>query len=187
MDKMPSLSTIKRTTRTLNQLLGTSYSPTQIYRNEVEARKYGKTTRDFQTVVNLPRTRSDVKTKPDAEALKNYGEEFLKINYAELADKSPFVLQTLNAQEGDFFSTKGELIQKVGDGWLVTPINAGARGAANRQAKPYRVKELPPGAVPSTPQAKEKIIKTYAKQIAKANKLRPGSGYDGILAEEDIF
>ena len=117
MDKIPSQSTIKRTTRTINQLLGTKYSPTQIYKNEIAAREYGRTTRDFQTIINLPRTRSDVKRPPDAEALREYGEQFLKLNYAELANESSLILRTLNAQPGDYFTTTGELVQRDGDGW----------------------------------------------------------------------
>lgn len=187
MDKMPSLSTIKRVTRTINQLLGTNYSPTTIYRNEIEARKVGRTTRDFQTVITLPRTRADTKA-PNAEYLREYGERFLKLNYAELADRSSLVLRTLNAQPGDYFTPTGELIQRDGERWKVTRINlAGREGLANRPESSYYAKNLPAGSVPATPQAKEAIIKRYAEQIREANKFRPGAGYDAELEPEVIF
>lgn len=188
MDKMPSLSTIKRVTRTINQLLGTKYSPTQIYKNEVAAREYGRTTRDFQTVINLPRTRTDVKRPPDAEALQEYGEQFLKLNYAELSYESALIQRTLNAQPGDYFTATGELIQRDGDGWKITRLNlAGRPGQANRPEVTRHVKNLPAGAVPATPAAKEKIIKEYAKQIKDANKFRPGSGYDADVEGVELF
>lgn len=188
MDKMPSLSTIKRTTRTINQLLGTKYSPTQIYKNEIAAREYGRTTRDFQTVINLPRTRADVKRPPDAEALREYGEKFLKINYAELAYESALIRRTLNAQPGDYFTKTGELVQRDGDGWKITRLNlAGRPGQANRPEVTKHVKNLPEGAVPATPAAKEKIIGEYAKQIREANKFRPGSGYDAEVEGVELF
>ena len=188
MDKMPSLSTIKRTTRTINLLLGTKYSPTQIYKNELAARAAGGTTRDFQTVINLPRTRVDVKRPPDAEALREYGETFLKLNYAELSYESALVLRTLNAQPGDYFTKTGELVQRDGDGWKITSLNlAGRPGQANRPEVTKRVKNLPEGAVPATPAAKEKVIAEYAKQIKDANKYRPGAGYDATVEEVELF
>ena len=178
MDKIASLSTIKRAIRTANTVLGTKFSPTEIYRRELAAREVGRTTRDYQQLIQFPRTRSDVKNQTPYGYGQAIGDIYLRRTYGAVAEESPLLARTLNAQPGNYFTKTGELIEKDGDRWKITKLNlSGSPGQANRAPVVYYRKNLPEGAVPATIENKHKILREYSRQIQEANKYDPGAGY----------
>ena len=178
MDKMLSLSTIKRSVRTANAILGTKFSPTEIYRREKAAREIGRTTRDYQQLIQFPRTRSDVKRHAPFGYGQVLGDIYLRRTYGAVAEESPLIERTLNAQPGNYFTKTGELVEKEGDRWKITKLNlSGSSGQANRAPVVYYRKNLPEGAVPATIANKHKILREYLTQIHEANKYEPGAGY----------
>lgn len=188
MDKMLSLSTIKRSVRTANAVLGTKFSPTEIYRREKAAREIGRTTRDYQQLIQFPRTRSDVKSHAPFGYGQVLGDVYLQKTYKEVAERSPLIYRTLNAQPGNYFTKTGELVEKDGDRWKITELNlSGSRGQANRATAVYYQKNLPDGAVPATIANKHKIIRKYLEQIHDANKYEPGSGYIVDVEAVELF
>ena len=188
MDKMLSLSTIKRSVRTANAVLGTKFSPTEIYRREKAAREIGRTTRDYQQLIQFPRTRSDVKSHAPFGYGQVLGDIYLQRTYKEVAERSPLIYRTLNAQPGNYFTKTGELAEKEGDLWKITELNlSGSRGQANRAPVVYYQKNLPEGAVPATIENKHKIIRKYLEQIHDANKYEPGSGYIVDVEAVELF
>ena len=188
MDKMLSLSTIKRSVRTANAVLGTKFSPTEIYRREKAAREIGRTTRDYQQLIQFPRTRSDVKSHAPFGYRQVLGDIYLQRTYKEVAERSPLIYRTLNAQPGNYFTKTGELIEKDGDRWKITELNlSGSPGRANRAPVVYYRKNLPEGAVPATIANKHKIIRKYLEQIHDANKYEPGSGYIVDVEAVELF
>lgn len=188
MDKMLSLSTIKRTVRTANAILGTKFSPTEIYRREKAAREIGRTTRDYQQLIQFPRTRSDVKSHAPFGYGQAIGDIYLRRTYGAVAEKSPLIYRTLNAQPGNYFTKTGELVEKEGDRWKITELNlSGSSGQANRSPVVYYRKNLPEGAVPATIENKHKIIREYLDQIHDANKYEPGSGYIVDVEAVELF
>ena len=188
MDKMLSLSTIKRSVRTANAVLGTKFSPTEIYRRELAAREAGRTTRDYQQLVQFPRTRSDVKKQPPFGYGQAIGDIYLCRTYDAVAKESPLIERTLNAQPENYFTKTGELVEKDGDRWKITKLNlSGSPGQANRAPVVYYRKNLPDGAVPATVENKHKIIREYLQQIHEENKYRPGSGYIADVEAVELF
>ena len=188
MDKIASLSTIKRAVRTANTVLGTKFSPTEIYRRELAAREVGRTTRDYQQLIQFPRTRSDLKRQTPSGYGQAVGDIYLRRTYGAVADESPLIGRTLNAQPGNYFTKIGELIEKDGDRWKITKLNlSGSLGQANRAPVVYYRKNLPDGAVPATIENKHKIIREYLKQIHEANKYEPGSGYIVDVEAVELF
>ena len=188
MDKIASLSTIKRAVRTANTVLGTKFSPTEIYRREKAAREVGRTTRDYQQLIQFPRTRSDVKSHAPSGYGQAVGDIYLRRTYGAVAEESPLISRTLNAQTGNYFTKTGELVEKDGDRWKITKLNlGGSEGQANRSPVVYYRKNLPDGAVPATIANKHKIIREYLDQIHEANKHRPGSGYIADVESVDLF
>ena len=188
MDKMLSLSTIKRAVRTANTVLGTKFSPTAIYRRELAAREVGRTTRDYQQLIQFPRTRSDAKSTSPFEYGQAVGDIYLRRTYGAVADESPLLARTLNANFGNYFTKTGELIEKDGDRWKITKLNlGGSPGQANRAPVVYYRKNLPDGAVPATIENKHKILREYLKQIHEANKYEPGSGYIVDVEAVELF
>ena len=188
MDKMLSLSTIKRSVRTANAVLGTKFSPTEIYRREKAAREIGRTTRDYQQLIQFPRTRSDVKSHAPFGYGQAVGDIYLRRTYGSVAEEAPLIYRTLNAQPGNYFTKTGELVEKDGDRWKITELNlSGSAGQANRAPVVYYRKNLPEGAVPATIENKHKIIRKYLEQIHDANKYEPGSGYIVDVEAVELF
>lgn len=188
MDKIASLSTIKRAVRTANTVLGTKFSPTEIYRRELAAREVGRTTRDYQQLIQFPRTRSDTKSQSPFGYGQAIGDIYLRRTYGAVAEESPLLARTLNAQPGNYFAKTGELIEKDGDRWKITKLNlSGSPGQANRAPVVYYRKNLPDGAVPATIENKHKIIREYLRQIHEENKYKPGSGYIADVEAVDLF
>ena len=188
MDKIASLSTIKRAVKTANTVLGTKFSPTEIYRRDLAAREVGRTTLDYQKLIQFPRARSDVKKQPPFEYGQAIGDIYLCRTYDAVAKESPLIELTLNAWPENYFTKTGELVEKDGDRWKITKLNlGGSPGQANRAPVVYYRKNLPDGAVPATIENKHKIIREYVRQIHEANKYEPGAGYIIDVEAVELF
>lgn len=177
---MLSYSTIQRKTRTLNQLLGTQYSPKKIMEAQRFAERHGFEAKEYTMIRNLPTSRADVK-RSQADLWQEsefYADEFIKFQYGGLAYKSRWASRIINASSGDFFDAKGAILHKVGDSYTRTKIDGTTQTVpANRVGK----------LTPVTPKAKQQTLAHYAEKMHKLNKEAPGTGTDPIMDEDIVF
>lgn len=168
---MLSYSTIQRKTRTLNQLLGTQYSPKKIMEAQRFAEQHGFEAKEYTMIRNLPTSRADVK-RSQADLWQEsefYADEFIKFQYGGLAYKSRWASQIINASSGDFFDTKGAILHKVGDSYIRTKIDG-----TTQTVPTNKVGKL----TPVTPKTKQQTLSHYAEKMHKLNKEVAGHGYD---------
>lgn len=179
---MYSLSTIKRLTRTANLYFGTNYSPTQIYKNQqkLEARQPGMLTRDYATLISLPRTRADTKRNPITEndPRLEVGRQLIIEPLSVFASQSTYLSAVYNATlERTKIGTDGALYHTTADGTIIKTAVNGTRS---------KVDSIPAGAKDMTARTQLQILERSADALRSANKNKPGTGYDSASAQQVI-
>lgn len=159
-----SLSWFKKRTAALNKALGTSYSPTDLYRNQSGAR--GSSVRDALEAMGDPRS---ARGGSNVEAAAH---TFLMTQWSAFAGRDAFAHAIVGAADGGWISEDFRTVymQDARGNWLGVSTETGAL---------TRVEGLPAGSTPLSPSRVSRLLAARARQV-KAYRERHGDKYPPV-------